>query len=465
MKKKLKKLKRFFSGMMIFLLLFSVSTVSTPVTEVVASPNVTPEVVDLILAPGESSLPIEKTVETPEIPPVPDIVFAFDATGSMRYDIENVKTNAIGIMNTVLAVQPTAQFGVSQYRDFNTYDPSAFDMLQVVTDQPGLVSSAIDSMNASGGADWPEAQLNALYQLADGTTAGYRDDSTKIIVWIGDAPGHDPSNGHSLEEVIEILEDKNIKVIAVSTGRYGGLDNTEGFPGAEVGQATAITEATGGVLLEEIASEDVSDAILEGLDNLPVTVIPTVVGCDPLDVTFSPASQTVTSGDMALFTETITVPNDALLEGTSVECTVIFTDEYGNEIGDQVIKVEIPDTTAPVLQCIAGVNTSGENIPPAGEKSPGQNEDGFYQIFATDNVDAEDTLDIYINGFGAFESGDTVKITEAPGAKEDKMQKIGSNKLDFVVAHLILKTDAVLTVTDSAGNESSITCYVPPVPK
>ena len=48
-----------------------------------------------------------------------------------------------------------------------------------------------------------------------------------------------------------------------------------------------------------------------------------------------------------------------------------------------------PDTTAPVVSCVETVNPSGNTIPAApGKGGQGQNQDGFYQLLATDNVDA-----------------------------------------------------------------------------
>jgi hypothetical protein len=86
----------------------------------------------------------------------------------------------------------------------------------------------------------------------------------------------------------------------------------------------------------------VAAAILAGLQNLPVTVTPTAVGCAPLNVSFVPASQTVTSGNNANFTETITVPNDPSLAGTKTACTVEFRDDNANLIATQQITVTIP---------------------------------------------------------------------------------------------------------------------------
>lgn len=220
-----------------------------------------------------------------------------------------------------------------------------------------------------------------------------------------------------------------------------------------------------GVLLPDATPEEVSSAILAGLTNLPITVIPVPTGCDPLSVSFTPASATVTSGDPVSFIETIQVPDDNSLEGTSISCAVEFHDDKGNLVGTQDITITIPDVTPPVVSCVETVNPHGNNVPKAGQKSPGQNEDGFYQVLAEDNVDPMPVIDV--SGFGPFASGDNLKITEAKGA-EPTVKKIGSEngQADAVAAHLILNGDAVVTAVDASGNVSEpVSCLVPPPPK
>src|SRR5690242_13565909 len=90
---------------MLVLAVGSVATATGPV-------GVTPAVVTGTLLPG-ASMTVHKTVQTSEIPPNPDLVFLADTTGSMGGAIGNVQTNATNVMNTVLAAQPTSNFGAA----------------------------------------------------------------------------------------------------------------------------------------------------------------------------------------------------------------------------------------------------------------------------------------------------------------------------------------------------------------
>jgi len=296
-----------------------------------------PPVVNVTLDPGGSVL-VDKEVTTPPIPPNPDVCFLADSTGSMGPAITNVRTNATAVMTAVQTAQPTAQFCVAEYRDIGDGLPVGgyFRLNQPMTANIATAQAAINTWSAGGGGDDPEAQLPSLDYLATNSSVGFRTGSTRIIAWFGDSNGHDPDAGISLATAIASLQAAGIRVVAVpvTTSIGNGLNNG--------GQATAIVTATGGTLVASTNPNDVAAAILSGLQNLPVTVTPTAVGCAPLNVSFVPASQTVTSGDNANFTETIAVPNDPSLAGTKTACTVEFKDDNGNLIATESITVTIP---------------------------------------------------------------------------------------------------------------------------
>jgi hypothetical protein len=90
-----------------------------------AVPGVTPAHVSTTLLPGASTT-VAKTVETPPIPPNPDIVFVADTTSSTGVAIGNVTGGAANIMSTVLGSQPAAEFGVANTptRTVRTGSPS-----------------------------------------------------------------------------------------------------------------------------------------------------------------------------------------------------------------------------------------------------------------------------------------------------------------------------------------------------
>ena len=128
------------------------------------------------------------------------------------------------------------------------------------------------------------------------------------------------------------------------------------------------------------------------------------------------------------------------------------------------VTCEVLTDEPPEVSCVEGVNPSGKNKPRAGQKSRGQNEDGFYQLLASDDVDPDPVIWISdANGsgpFGPFSDGDNVKIIEAPGATPGVRPMAGA-----VIARITLTGDAIVSAIDAAGNQTDITCLVPPPPK
>ena len=79
--------------------------------------------------------------------------------------------------------------------------------------------SAVTGISLCGGGDEPEAQLNALWEICEGgDSVSFRDGSSRIVVWFGDAPGHDPSLGHTEADATASLVDVEARVLAVSVG-------------------------------------------------------------------------------------------------------------------------------------------------------------------------------------------------------------------------------------------------------
>jgi hypothetical protein len=223
-----------------------------------------------------------------------DIYFLADNTGSMGPVITAVQGGASAILGA-LTPFPNVQFGVGEYRDFdNAGDASlAFQNLQPINANPATVQTAINTWSASGGGDLPEAQFYALDQVAGSPTIGWRPGVKHIVVWLGDAPGHDPicaaASGLSYDiteaSVTAKLVANQITVLAVSV--FDGFQDPNGLnddpnpgafpnpaytacgkPGGSPGQATRIAAATGGVVETSVDPSAVVATIIAELKAL-----------------------------------------------------------------------------------------------------------------------------------------------------------------------------------------------------
>jgi plastocyanin len=336
------------------------------------------------LAPG-GGITQTKTITTPEILPTPDIYFLADTTGSMGPALANVQANAQQIIDTVEDEAADPRFGAGDYKDFRSclegetppcfagayaFNP-AHAAIPATDDGGAAALAAIGGWSASGGGDVPEGQLHALTLLSSPDFAGWRPESSRILVWFGDNPGHDPvCAGIRGEEVgldmtktsvASALSAADVRVIAVTLdtdgegaasiglngdpGPYGPGDYTvcgESVPSSP-NQATEFADATDGVVHQAASAAEVSDEILAGLTNLPATVRP-VADCDEdLTIGFDPEVLTVTSGDDVTFTENVEISEGAT-PGETLSCEITF------EINDQVITLEDGETPDPAFQ-------------------------------------------------------------------------------------------------------------------
>ena len=200
--------------------------------------------------------------------PKADVYLLSDTTGSMGSVIDAVKAGVGLIIGNAALAGFDVAYGVGNYRDFPTgtgLNSYAFQHQLAPTTDSTQITAAVSTWTADEGGDGPEGQLFALQQLAEDPAIGWRPDARRIVVWFGDAPGHDPicaaisGLGADITEgtATAALQAANNTVVAVSTttGFANALDDdpTAGAGdygvctvGGTPGQATRITGATGG---------------------------------------------------------------------------------------------------------------------------------------------------------------------------------------------------------------------------
>ena len=209
------------------------------------------------------------TVHVPKsgVRPKADVYLLADTTLSMTPIIDTVQAGIGAVVSDPAFAGFDVAWGVGNYKDFPVpgSSPYAFQPQLAPTTDITAVTTAVSTWSVSGGSDIPEGQLFALQQLAD-PAIGWRPDSKRILVWFGDAPGHDPvcaAISGAAADVTEAtataaLVGAGITVVAISTvtGTAGALDGdpTAGSTdygicavvGGSPGQATRITGATPG---------------------------------------------------------------------------------------------------------------------------------------------------------------------------------------------------------------------------
>jgi hypothetical protein len=208
------------------------------------------------------------TVQVPKsgVRPKADVYLLADTTGSMSPIISAVQAGIDTVVNDIGLLPFDVAWGVGNYKDFPIplSSPYAFQHQLAPTTGLTAVATAVSTWSANDGLDTPEGQLFALQQIATDPAIGWRPGSKRILVWFGDAPGHDPvcsaiSGAPDVTEATATaaLVAAGITVVAISTdtGTAGALDGdpTAGSAdygvcavGGSPGQATRISGATPG---------------------------------------------------------------------------------------------------------------------------------------------------------------------------------------------------------------------------
>ena len=149
-----------------------------------------------------------------------DLVFAIDATGSMKNDIDKLKTDMQPLLTEIFGASPGARVGLLFYRDYG--DTFRYMDLPVkvypFTSNFTTFSKNLNSIRIYGkeGGDIPEAVYEAMY--ASCQFYSWRTTAQKKIILIGDAEPHPTPRGigkYSKDYVMGIAESRKIKIHSI----------------------------------------------------------------------------------------------------------------------------------------------------------------------------------------------------------------------------------------------------------
>lgn len=353
-----------------------------PIQTASADESIDPSSIEALIYPG-GSIDVDKTVGTSEIPPKVDICLLEDETGSFGDDIGNLRNPATiaAIFNGVRAESPDSQFAVSGFRDFG--DAFVYRLLSAMSPNFLDWQNGINGLSASGGGNFPEAQYPAIRAAVEGGfdqgSCGFRDDPlvARVLVVATDATFHTGGAYGDLASTLAVLTPADVTVIGLKA------------PGAG-DELNLLANATGGSV-QALSSDgsNIASAILAGLGNLPVEVEMSSTCADPISTSFSPNPQEVTSGDDALFTETVSVAAGA--PGGTYEC--LDNVSYNGSISDTVVETKT-------------IHVPGITLTPASDT----NELGF-------DLDHTVTATVAAGDYGAVAGASVdIEITSGPNA-------------------------------------------------
>ncbi len=152
-----------------------------------------------------------------------DLVFAIDATGSMKDDIEFIRSKFVPRMAESLAACNDYRIGLLFYRDYtDTFRDRGLPVkIYGFTNEIEEFKKNLKSIRIIGseGGDIPEAVYEALYASME--FYDWRDDAKKQIILVGDAEPHPSPRGTTIKCTKEMIDsmasDKGIGITSVIT--------------------------------------------------------------------------------------------------------------------------------------------------------------------------------------------------------------------------------------------------------
>lgn len=149
-----------------------------------------------------------------------DLVFAIDATGSMKNDLDKLKTDMQPLLAEIFGGSPGTRVGLLFYRDYG--DTFKYMDLPVkvfpFTSNFTSFSKNLNSIRIYGkeGGDIPEAVYEAMYASCE--FYSWRNTAQKKIILIGDAEPHPTPRGsgkYSKDYVMGIAASRKIKIHSI----------------------------------------------------------------------------------------------------------------------------------------------------------------------------------------------------------------------------------------------------------
>jgi Mg-chelatase subunit ChlD len=175
---------------------------------------------------------VQLQIERPRI----DVAFVVDATGSMSDEIDVIKKEVWRIANELLAGKPSPdiRFGLVLYKD--RQDDFLFRTTELTRDID-RIHRELMSISVDGGGDNPEDVGRGLH-AAMGLDWDLRKSVTRLTYLVGDAPGHNYSDGFGINSATAHALQRNIKIHTI------GCSGIDGDGGRQ--QFASIARQTGG---------------------------------------------------------------------------------------------------------------------------------------------------------------------------------------------------------------------------
>lgn len=222
----------------------------------------------LITAPAINKFGLRSII--PKVAPKPatttlpaDVVFVIDTTGSMSGIINSVKASVASMAVNLAAASSSFRVGLVEYKDDEDSDFQSRKVLDFTTDLTAF-TSALGTLDADGGGDWPESVYSGLMTAFE---MPFRPGVKKSVIAIGDAPPKDPEpiTGFTANQVIA----KSLSIDPAQV--FVSFDGSDLEPEDKT-QLDKITTGTGGAsFYDSTGGAKITDNVKAAIDKTGAT--------------------------------------------------------------------------------------------------------------------------------------------------------------------------------------------------
>lgn len=132
-----------------------------------------------------------------------DVAICIDSTGSMQSTIDASRDAVADIVSILKGVSPEFRLGLVHYKDFGDMGKIPAKVLEPLSKKPQIIEKRLSKLSAGGGGDAPE-RVEVGLEVALSQEMGWKRETNKLIVLIGDAPPH---GGTPMKDAVKLAKE------------------------------------------------------------------------------------------------------------------------------------------------------------------------------------------------------------------------------------------------------------------
>lgn len=178
-----------------------------------------------------------------------DVIVAIDSTGSMSGWIQQVRSETTTFANQLQAEGFNYRLGLLNFKDISV---DGGPWWYGFTGSAATFNSWVNGLSASGGGDWPESDINAMWTAQQKFVSEGRSTAGRMLIVITDAPFKSPESGYDVTSIGRLLNNNNIVLNIIGSGAdaYGQVSSLDAQTRGQYYNTTDLRTAYQGIIAQ-----------------------------------------------------------------------------------------------------------------------------------------------------------------------------------------------------------------------